>query len=75
VKDALASLSPALYGLPPTVDFDVAMMADTTFAAARGMAVYARRRQEAPGPCVEYQECEEMREKERSKGQGAKTEL
>jgi hypothetical protein len=51
------------------------MMADPTFAAARGMAVYARRRQEAPGPCVEYQECEEMSEKERSKGQGAKTEL
>jgi hypothetical protein len=40
-------------------------MVDPTFAAARGAALYARWRQEAPWGCVEYQECDERRKKER----------
>ncbi|KAJ5374166.1 hypothetical protein N7517_006172 [Penicillium concentricum] len=38
---------------------------DPTFAAARGAALYARRRQEVPGDCMERRECEETRMHER----------
>jgi hypothetical protein len=38
---------------------------DPTFAAARGAALYARRRQEVPSECYERGECEEMRMHER----------
>jgi hypothetical protein len=38
---------------------------DPTFAAARGAALYARRRQEVPSECYEREECEEMRMHER----------
>jgi hypothetical protein len=72
VRNALASLTPTV---PPILDIDVATVADPTFAAARGMAVYARRRQEAPGPCVESLVCEERREKEQAGGDQRKVEL
>ncbi|ODM17951.1 hypothetical protein SI65_06739 [Aspergillus cristatus] len=38
---------------------------DPTFAAARGAALYGRWRQEAPLGCVERDECEEERQRER----------
>ncbi|CAI7640865.1 unnamed protein product [Penicillium crustosum] len=38
---------------------------DPTFAAARGAALYARRRQEVPSDCYEKLECKEMRLRER----------
>jgi len=38
---------------------------DPTFAAARGAALYARRRQEAPFGCVERDECKEEKQRER----------
>lgn len=55
IRNVLASVASTL---PPTLDVDIATVADPTFAAARGMAVYARRRQEAPGPCVESLICD-----------------
>ena len=38
---------------------------DPTFAVARGAALYARWRQEAPWDCVEDDECDTQRERER----------
>ncbi|OJJ81280.1 uncharacterized protein ASPGLDRAFT_38071 [Aspergillus glaucus CBS 516.65] len=38
---------------------------DPTLAAARGAVLYARWRQEAPFGCVERDECEEERQRER----------
>ncbi|OQE72643.1 hypothetical protein PENNAL_c0094G02519 [Penicillium nalgiovense] len=49
--------------LPGPVNIELAM--DPTFAAARGAALYARRRQEVQSDCVEESECEEMRMHER----------
>ncbi|RYP37318.1 hypothetical protein DL767_002961 [Monosporascus sp. MG133] len=40
------------------------------FAAARGAALYARWRQEAPFDCIEEEECEERRKLEREGGKG-----
>ncbi|KAJ5397104.1 hypothetical protein N7509_005217 [Penicillium cosmopolitanum] len=42
---------------------------DLTFAAARGAALYARRRQEVQCDCSELEECESSRQKERAGGQ------
>jgi hypothetical protein len=42
---------------------------DLTFAAARGAALYARRRQEVQCDCSEPEECTLLRQKERSGGQ------
>jgi hypothetical protein len=61
VRDALAWLTPTL-----PLNFDVTTVVDPTFAAARGMAMYARRRQEAAGHCVERERCNEEREKQRA---------
>jgi hypothetical protein len=63
LRDALAKLSPVS---PLSVDVDT--IEDPTYAAARGMAVYARRRQEVPGDCMERRMCDERRENERSGG-------
>lgn len=41
---------------------------DPTFAAARGAALYARRRQEVQGGCTESTRCESYREEQRKKG-------
>ncbi|KAL1849210.1 hypothetical protein Plec18170_007501 [Paecilomyces lecythidis] len=41
-------------------------MIDPTFAASRGAALYARRRQEVQPGCTELSECEEMRKRERA---------
>lgn len=60
IRDAVALLKPAV-----SLDIDTAAIVDPTFAAARGMAFYARRRQEAPGHCVELTKCDREREKER----------
>lgn len=48
---------------PATAKIQLAI--DPTFAAARGAALYARRRQEVPSDCYEKSECEEMRSRER----------
>jgi len=65
VRKALGSVTPMWSSV---LDIDIATVADPTFAAARGMAVYARRRQEAPGPCKEnFLLCDERREKERNR--------
>lgn len=61
LRDALARTSPPAW--PPTID--TATMANATFVAARGMALYARRRQEVPGHCMEAPRCHEERESER----------
>jgi hypothetical protein len=61
VQGALAWLTPTL-----PLNVDVTTVVDPTFAAARGMAMYARRRQEAPGHCVERERCNEEREKQRA---------
>lgn len=70
----LATLRDALGPTMP-LSFDVAAVADPTFAAARGMAIYARRRQEAPGHCVETRRCELERERQRARGDEGRTEL
>lgn len=69
----------SLSASPPNMD--LAAMANPTFAAARGMALYARRRQEVPGRCMEVPRCFKEREKERemlqhgSRGSKANDEL
>ncbi|KAI9857448.1 MAG: hypothetical protein M1813_008198 [Trichoglossum hirsutum] len=50
------------------VDPDIGMLADPVFAAARGAALYARWRQEAPYDCVEHERCEAERRREMEKG-------
>ncbi|OCK75261.1 hypothetical protein K432DRAFT_337755, partial [Lepidopterella palustris CBS 459.81] len=57
------------------VDLDIDMLADPVFAAARGAALYARRRQEAPYNCVEHERCEAERQREREQGPDGKVEL
>ncbi|CAI7594266.1 unnamed protein product [Penicillium palitans] len=62
----LASLRESMSELslgPATAKIQLAI--DPTFAAARGAALYARRRQEVPSDCYEKSECEEMRSRER----------
>lgn len=70
LRDALAPLTPELL-----VNVDIVKVADPTFAAARGMALYARRRQEAPGHCVETPNCDEEREEQRTGGAEGRVEL
>ena len=70
LRDTLSSLNP---GIPPSID--TATIVDPTFAAARGMAIYARRRQEVPGHCMEYPNCKREREKQRAGEDMAKVEL
>ncbi|KAJ5984323.1 hypothetical protein N7481_006422 [Penicillium waksmanii] len=74
LKDALAGLSGlhiepkiAPFALMGSVHGEKSM--DLTFAAARGAALYARRRQEVQCDCSELGECELSRQKERSGGQ------
>ncbi|KAK3291491.1 uncharacterized protein B0H64DRAFT_330156, partial [Chaetomium fimeti] len=75
VRDALAELHPG-EGLAPSLSLkDATAVVDPTYAGARGMAVYARRRQEVPGHCKERWSCEEKRDKERSGGDHEKMEL
>ena len=70
LRDTLSSLNPEI---PPSID--IATIGDPTFAAARGMAIYARRRQEVPGHCMEYPNCKREREKQRAGEDMAKVEL
>jgi hypothetical protein len=67
LRDALDELGPG-EGVTGPLDVDVAAVADPIFAAARGMAMYARRRQEGPGHCRERWKCIERRDKERNEG-------
>ncbi len=70
LRDALAEIGP---GLLPSVDG--AVVVDPTYAAARGMALYARRRHEVPGTCMELERCEEKRERERAGGGQSRVDL
>ena len=72
LRDALAELSPVSVE-PPNVD--TAAVADPAFAAARGMAVFARRRQEVPGHCKELPKCEKQRKAERAGEREGRAEL
>jgi hypothetical protein len=74
LKDALAELSEfdiepkiAPFALMGSVHGEKSM--NLTFAAARGAALYARRRQEVQCDCSEIEECELSRQKERLGGQ------
>ncbi|KAJ5984740.1 hypothetical protein N7481_006839 [Penicillium waksmanii] len=72
LRDALADLSPPLSGdLQITIGNSQSQLnrettVDPTFAAARGAALYARRRQEVQSECTESGKCEKERSKERS---------
>lgn len=48
---------------------------DPLFAAARGAALYARWRQEAPYECIEKKECSQKREEERKGAERSRIEL
>ena len=74
VRDALAELYPG-EGLVPPLSMDANAVVDPTYAAARGMAVYARRRQEVPGHCKEGWDGNKERDKERSESEQVKMEL
>lgn len=79
LKDALAGLS-ELRIMPNIAPFALKESGygektmDLTFAAARGAALYARRRQEVQCDCSEPQSCELLRQNERTSGQ-ARSEL
>lgn len=60
----LATLRDSIYELSPDV-INIKLAMDPTFAAARGAALYARRRQEVQSNCTERSECEETRLHER----------
>ncbi|CAI7675031.1 unnamed protein product [Penicillium discolor] len=57
LRDSISELSPGVV--------NIKLVMDPTFAAARGAALYARRRQEVQSNCVEQSECEETRLHER----------
>ncbi|CAG8908897.1 unnamed protein product [Penicillium egyptiacum] len=57
LRDSMSELSLDLVNIKLAID--------PTFAAARGAALYARRRQEVQSDCTERSECEEMRIHER----------
>jgi len=62
----LAALRDGLAGFMEVGGVEIETVADPTFAGARGAALYARWRQEAPFGCRESAECEEERKKERA---------
>ncbi|KAJ5462799.1 hypothetical protein N7475_007743 [Penicillium sp. IBT 31633x] len=57
LRESMAEVSPNLANIKVAID--------PTFAAARGAAIYARRRQEVQRECSERSECEEKRAHER----------
>ncbi|KAJ5497896.1 Cytochrome P450 [Penicillium expansum] len=57
LRDSMSELSPH--------PVDIKLAIDPTFAAARGAALYSRRRQEVQADCTERSECEETRKHER----------
>jgi len=70
LKDALAELSPILSSDLKTTVANSSRTLNPTFAAARGAALYARRRQEVQGDCEEPPECEIMRRQEQTRSLG-----
>ncbi|KAK3933788.1 hypothetical protein QBC46DRAFT_348273 [Diplogelasinospora grovesii] len=67
LRGVVADLGPDVFDKSVLEDIDVAMAVDPTLAAARGMATYARRRQEVAGNCMEqdWATCEARRDRER----------
>ena len=78
LRDALAEVSTQL-GHTVQLDSSIKVasphLVDPVFAAARGAAIYARRRQEAPADCAELKACEEKRNREREGKSRPKLEL
>ncbi|KAJ5492483.1 hypothetical protein N7453_010580 [Penicillium expansum] len=72
LKDSLTGISQQIVSSQIESQFDFVVPVqeqktmDPTFAAARGAALYARRRQEVQEDCSEPAECELSRQKERS---------
>lgn len=73
LRDALAEANPT--GPTSPASIDIATAVGPKFAAATGMALYARRRQEAPSDCKEPLTYEEKREEERAGGIERKLDL
>jgi hypothetical protein len=71
LKDALAGLS----GHDYRTELNIASIVNPVFAAARGAATYARRRQEVPFDCAEPKRCEEKRRRQRGNVVPIKSEL
>ncbi|KAJ5218194.1 uncharacterized protein N7498_000293 [Penicillium cinerascens] len=70
LKDALSELSPIM---SPDLKMTIANSSkalNPTFAAARGAALYARRRQEVQADCQEPPECEIIRRQEQTRSSG-----
>lgn len=69
LRDVLPEILPPSVDLQNVLDADPAMskIVDPKFAAARGAALYARRRQEVQSECAEYSECEDTRRRERTR--------
>ncbi|GAD93540.1 hypothetical protein PVAR5_2152 [Paecilomyces variotii No. 5] len=70
LRDALAEMMPISpvkhqTNIPVHVNPAIVSKINPTFAASRGAALYARRRQEVQGDCTEPSECEAIRKKER----------
>ncbi|KAF3392604.1 hypothetical protein F1880_008897 [Penicillium rolfsii] len=72
LRDALAEMRPILpinlqMNIPGYAESSaVSKSVDLLFAASRGAALYARRRQEVQAHCTEPAECEAIRERERA---------
>ncbi|KAJ5151125.1 uncharacterized protein N7482_010377 [Penicillium canariense] len=72
LRDALAETMPISpvklqTNIPDHADFaTVSKSVDLTFAASRGAALYARRRQEVQAHCTESPKCEAIRKRERA---------
>lgn len=69
LKDAMTHLALLPSAVTPHIgaaqpDPRMDMVVNPVYAAARGAALYARWRQEAPWDCVEGEECEDERKKE-----------
>ena len=72
LRDVLAEMMPVSpmnlqTNIPDHADSaTVSNLVDLTFAASRGAALYARRRQETQAHCRESSECEAIRKRERA---------
>ncbi|KAJ5524102.1 hypothetical protein N7494_010752 [Penicillium frequentans] len=69
LRVVLSEILPSSVDLQNVLDADpaVSKIVDLTFAAARGAALYARRRQEVQSECKERPICEDIRRRERTR--------
>ncbi|KAJ5992124.1 hypothetical protein N7451_007848 [Penicillium sp. IBT 35674x] len=68
LRDVLSEILQSSVDLQNVLDADsaVSKIVDPTFAASRGAALYARRRQEVQSECWEPPRCEDIRRRERA---------